>query len=133
MSKPVKVILGIATLWPFVYLLVFMGFWLYMVLWGVSHQESTKEIPVVFIGVFILHFITMIWTWGLLAIYICNVFKNDRVATDKKALWAVVLFFGNMIAMPIYWYLYIWREDEPLPKIEGPSPGLQPSKPLPVI
>ncbi|NLG84554.1 MAG: hypothetical protein GX493_08130 [Firmicutes bacterium] len=42
--------------------------------------------------------------------YIVNVFNTDLVDKDKKALWAVVLFFGNIIAMPIYWYLYIWRE-----------------------
>jgi hypothetical protein len=48
----------------------------------------------------------------LLGIYIVNVFKNDRVSKDKKALWVVVLFLGNMIAMPVYWYLYIWEEDD---------------------
>jgi cytosine/uracil/thiamine/allantoin permease len=55
---------------------------------------------------------------ALMVFYIVNVFRNDRVDKDKKALWAVVLFMGNMIAMPIYWYLYIWREtpapDSPL-------------------
>ena len=48
----------------------------------------------------------------LLFIYIRDVFKNDKVAQDKKALWAVVLFMGGVIAMPIYWYFYIWKEPE---------------------
>ena len=48
--------------------------------------------------------------FALLFIYIKNVFKNERISQDKKALWVVVLFFGNFIAMPIYWYLYIWKE-----------------------
>ena len=26
-----------------------------------------------------------------------------------KALWAIVLFLGNIFAMPVYWYLYIWK------------------------
>lgn len=60
--------------------------------------------------VFVLHGITIFWIGALLVFYIRNVFKNDRVQKDKKALWAVVLFMGNMIAMPIYWYLYVWRE-----------------------
>jgi hypothetical protein len=46
----------------------------------------------------------------LLVIYIRHVFKTDRVPQDKKSLWAVVLLLGSMIAMPIYWYLYIWPE-----------------------
>jgi hypothetical protein len=49
-----------------------------------------------------------------------NVFRNDRVDKDKKVLWAVVLFMGNMIAMPIYWYLYIWRE---VPTAGSPAPS----------
>jgi hypothetical protein len=54
------------------------------------------------------------------------VFRNDRVNKDMKVLWAVVLFMGSFIAMPIYWYLYIWR-DVPSPLInESPlvSSGL---------
>jgi len=45
-----------------------------------------------------------------LFIYIKNVFKNERISQDKKALWVVVLFLGGFVAMPIYWYLYIWKE-----------------------
>jgi hypothetical protein len=52
---------------------------------------------------------------GLTVFYMVNVFRNDRVDKDKKVLWAVVIFMGNMIAMPIYWYLYIWREETELP------------------
>ena len=38
------------------------------------------------------------------------------VPQDKKALWAVVIFMGNALAMPVYWYLYIWKplRHEPL-------------------
>jgi hypothetical protein len=54
----------------------------------------------------------MLWIFILLGIYVVNVFKNDHVSKDKKALWAVVLFLGNVIAMPVYWYLYIWKEDD---------------------
>jgi hypothetical protein len=50
-----------------------------------------------------------------------NVFRNERVNNDKKVLWAVVLFMGGMIAMPIYWYLYIWR-DEKGPAIDSNAP-----------
>jgi multisubunit Na+/H+ antiporter MnhB subunit len=47
---------------------------------------------------------------GATVIYIINVFGNDRVEKDKKALWAVVLFLGSILAMVVYWYLYIWRQ-----------------------
>jgi hypothetical protein len=57
-----------------------------------------------------VHLFTMLWIMALTVFYMVNVFKNDRVEKDKKVLWAVVIFMGSMIAMPIYWYLYIWKE-----------------------
>lgn len=60
-----------------------------------------------------LHLFTMVLSFALAGIYIANIFRNDRVAADKKALWAVVVFIGYSIAQLIYWYLYIWREPEP--------------------
>ncbi len=60
--------------------------------------------------IFVVHSLTILWTFALLAVYIRLLFKTDRVPADKKSLWAVVLFLGNMLAMPVYWYLYVWRE-----------------------
>lgn len=65
-----------------------------------------------------IHLLTMIIIVALLTFYIINVFRNDRVNKDMKILWAVILFFGSFIAMPIYWYLYIWRD----PKILAEMP-----------
>jgi ABC-type Na+ efflux pump permease subunit len=60
--------------------------------------------------IFALQFVTIILMFVLLFIYIKDVFTNQRIPQDKKALWVVVLFVGNMIAMPVYFYLYIWKE-----------------------
>jgi hypothetical protein len=57
---------------------------------------------------------------ALTVFYIVNVFRNERVVKDQKVLWAVVLFLGNVMAMPIYWYLYIWKDGLPA---GTPSPG----------
>ena len=51
----------------------------------------------------LLHPSTMLIVMALMVFYIVNVFKNERVDKDQKVLWAVVLFMGNMIAMPVYW------------------------------
>ncbi len=41
--------------------------------------------------------------------------SEDREAQvvegDKRAVWAVVLFLGNLVAMPVYWYTHIWRQN----------------------
>jgi len=56
-----------------------------------------------------MHIATMLEIMGLLVVYIVHLFKTDRVPKDQKALWAVVIFLGSVLAMPVYWYLYIWK------------------------
>ncbi len=96
-------------MWPIFYMVFFFVFVFSLIFTSFSSGPS-KEVPAGFFLIFPLHFFTIILMFVLLFIYIKNVFKNDRVAQDKKALWAVCLFLGNIIAMPIYYYLYIWRE-----------------------
>ncbi len=112
MNRSAKILLAVATLWPVMYMFIFFAFILSQVLSGVvgGGSPSGDGMPVAFAVIFVLHMLTIFWMFGLEIIYIINVFKNDRVEKDKKVLWAVVLFLGNMIAMPIYWYLYIWRD-----------------------
>ncbi|HUJ72985.1 MAG TPA: hypothetical protein VLZ30_12130 [Verrucomicrobiae bacterium] len=110
LGKTTKLLIAAATAWPLVYLFLFMGFMLFMIIRGFSGTHTQAAAPGPFILVFLLHLFTILWMFALLAFYIIYLFKTDHVAQDKKALWAVVLFCGNMIAMPVFWYLYIWRE-----------------------
>src|SRR6185369_4576249 len=107
MEKPGKVALGAATLWPFLYMVIFFGFIFSSILFS---PGTGPGFSAMFAVIFALHIFTMLLIMGLSIFYIVDVFRNNRVDKDKKALWAVVIFLGNMIAMPIYWYLYIWKE-----------------------
>lgn len=108
MKKSNKVLLGAATIWPFIYIILFMVFILSTILTRGGAGEGVG--PALKLTAFAIHLLTILWIWALLAFYMVNVFKNHRVDQDKKVLWAVVLFMGNVFAMPVYWYLYIWRE-----------------------
>jgi hypothetical protein len=110
MSRGKAITLAVFTVWPIVYMLIFMSAIFGMMIFEFVGRGQSSGPPTIIMIIFPLHFLTMIEMFVLLAIYIVDVFKTDRVPQDKKALWAVVLFLGNMIAMPIYWYLYIWRE-----------------------
>jgi hypothetical protein len=110
MTKPKALLLGAATIWPIVYLFLFMAVMSSQVfMMGMAPHASGEGIPTVFKIMFALHFLTMVWIVALMAVYIVHLFKTDAVPQDKKALWAVVLFLGNLIAMPVYWYLYVWK------------------------
>ncbi|MCE9556131.1 MAG: hypothetical protein K8T91_22510 [Planctomycetes bacterium] len=113
MSKGKAIVLAVFTAWPLLYVFMFFCLIFAIMVSGFSDANRQSGPPAIFWIIFPLHFFTMCEIAVLLVIYIRHVFKTDRVPQDKKALWAVVLFLGNMIAMPIYWYLYIWREERP--------------------
>ena len=103
--------LGIFTAWPILYMALFMCMVFGMMFWmELGRHEGRAEPPMFMLLILPLHFLTMLVMLALLVFYIVHVFKSDRVPQDQKALWAVVLFLGNAIAMPVYWYLYIWRD-----------------------
>lgn len=110
MKKSTKILLGLATLWPFLYLILFFIFFISLFLFMPGSEGEESGPPFAFVVFIALHLFTMLWIMGLTVFYIVNIFRNDRVDKDKKVLWAVVIFMGNVIAMPIYWYLYIWKE-----------------------
>ena len=114
LSKPVRLLLGVATLWPILYFVAFVGLLLFPFLsamWQVEPPIMRTPVPPRWLAVtFVLHFGTIILGLGLLVVSIVDVFKNDRITRDMKALWAIVLFMGGFIAMPVYWYLYFWRD-----------------------
>ena len=110
-TKPLALILAVFTAWPFLYMVLFMGFMFSSFLWmGAGPGAGGRGGPPnFFFLIFALHFDTILEVFALLVVYIIHLFKSPSVAADKKALWAVVLFLGNMLAMPVYWYLYIWK------------------------
>jgi hypothetical protein len=113
MKKSSAIVLIALTIWPFIYMFLFMG----GIFFAISHPgPSHADGPPLLMKVILpLHLLTMLEMMGLLVFYIVHLFRTNRVAPDKKALWAIVLFMGNMISMPFYWYFYIWKPLNELP------------------
>jgi hypothetical protein len=123
LSRPIKLIVGLLTAWPVLYIFLFFGFIAASMVWmssgagkGASHGAGP---PVAFLVLFAAHFATILLMFGLIAFYIVFLFKTDRVPQDKKALWAAVIFLGNMVAMPVFFYLYVWPEQWPRTKAQA--------------
>ncbi len=94
------------TLAPIAYIFFFVFFSFSMLATGAHSFQQTKE---QFDFIFMLQMIAILGSWALVASYVVYLFRSSYVPQEKRALWAVVLFLGNMIAMPIFWYLYVWR------------------------
>jgi hypothetical protein len=108
MSDFQKKLLGVLTAWPFAYFLLFFAFIFGMI--ALDPGELQGFFALGFLLVMLIHFLTIFLIIGLQIFYIVNVFKNDRVGKDQKIIWTIALFLGGLFAMPIYWYMNIWRE-----------------------
>ena len=107
MSDFQKKLLGVLTAWPFAYIILFI----FAIIGLVTTQPGDLEIGGLPLLLFMLvHFLTIALSIGLQIFYIVNVFKNERIGKDQRIIWVLALFFGGLFAMPIYWYLNIWRD-----------------------
>jgi hypothetical protein len=109
MSRPRAVILAVFTVCPLLYFILLTCMFFVMAMCEFDGGPHISEPQILMVAI-PLHFFTIFETFVLLVIYTVHLFKTDRVPQDKKALWAVVLVLGHAIAMPIYWYLYIWKD-----------------------
>ena len=63
-----------------------------------------------------LPILVLVLEGALIAFYLIHLVRTDRMSADKKALWAVLLLFANLLAMPFYWYFYM------RPQADGVNP-----------
>ena len=104
-SRLGKIALGILTVLPIISVL-----YSFSVLFPSINAQPQFIEPDQFNKIFSVHVLSSILALCLLIFYIVHLFRSETIANDKKALWAVVLFFGNLLAMIVYWCLYIWPE-----------------------
>lgn len=102
--------LGLLTLWPLFYMGLFFVFFMYMV-FSMTRGRHQAPAPDLFLYIFPLHCCTILLIFVLTGVYVFHAYKTDRIPPDRRILWVVILLFGNMMAFPIYWYLYLWRSD----------------------
>ncbi len=99
LSKPVKILVGLATAWTVIYPLIFLAIW-FLMAFGIFFSASLPA--------------------------------TEAGEVSPPAMLPFGLFFGiffmGFIAMPIYYYLYIWCEQPPAWALEpgtGPSVGVK--------
>jgi hypothetical protein len=108
-KKPLAILIGLFTIWPIIYLLLFMVFFVVMAFTIFQHAPQHQSGPGFFPYIVIPHVGTMLLMFALMAFYIVHVFKNAALKDDRRVLWAVVLFMGLPFSAPVYWWLFIWR------------------------
>lgn len=51
--------------------------------------------------------------FGLVIWYLRDAVRNAALDTAGTVIWALVFLQLGMVAMPVYWFLYIWRTATP--------------------
>jgi hypothetical protein len=105
MNKLQKILLGIATIFPIIYIIIFSTIII------LSIFTYTIDIDAIFIYLFGAHIFTMIFTIALIIIYIIHILKNTMISSKlEKIILLILIFSFNIIAMPIYYYIYIVKK-----------------------
>jgi hypothetical protein len=110
LTRGKKIALALATAWPPLYMILFLGVFMLTFLNFATMTNGAggpKHIPTPFLVLFPLHALTMLLGIGLLVIYVLHALQNEKLDQNTRVLWAVLIFVGNYIAMPIYFYKYV--------------------------
>ncbi len=127
MSYRKKILLGIATLWPFVYLLFFIAL---MIIWAagtiwqaLNANRATGPDLTGFYGgpAFLalgvataaLHVMTAVEGLVVFVFYVYHITTNARLTEGQRVSWVMLLISTAALAMPLYFYLHVWREPRP--------------------
>ncbi len=110
LSGSEKVFVGILAIWPLLYsvLLILL---LFSLAGGVEESDALEETSGPGLILIYLFIPTSVLMLSLIFnfIFYC-IFKSDRVPTDQKVLWTILLISVNIFALPIFWYKYVWRD-----------------------
>jgi hypothetical protein len=110
--RRMRVPMGAAMLYAAVWLAMVMAY-MNSGLWPPhSPDEFSRSMPL-FMVVSVFHSIAVICVFGVTALCMAHAIGNKELSSRSRMVWAFVLFFFHMLVIPVYWYLYFWREPIP--------------------
>ena len=110
LPRILKVVLGLLTAVPAVYVVLFAVMLARMVLWGATGDPRARTTPVPMTDLMWVHLAVMVLLIGLETFYLLYLFRTDRVPPDQRAKWAVALLVVNVAALPLFFFFHVWPE-----------------------
>lgn len=123
LSRRTKIWLGIASIWPIVYFALFIAGFVCIGMFAPmtvpAGHTGHPSAPIAIIAMVLVFFVilpvlTSVLAMRLIAFYRKHIVNTERLTQDQKMLWGILIRLGGVVALPIYWYRYIWREPIPL-------------------
>jgi len=107
-SEYTRLIVGIITIIPFVYMIAFIIF--ILIPYGVSVYTNSyviaRRIDSKFLSLYVAHISIIIYCFILYFYYLHHVKRNNALSDAEKKAWLALLRHLGLFAMPIYWYRY---------------------------
>jgi hypothetical protein len=117
-NKTIKIWLGFLSAWvviaPFLGVAAWFVFMFSII--GLSESQVAPEnllIPAVFLPFFLLMMCTSFLQMGLSAFYLTHIILNKTGNDVLRVVLGILVFFFPYIAMPIYFFVYLWPEKPP--------------------
>lgn len=111
LNQPIKILVGLGTIWMLLYPLVFVAFILFVPL---IPLELEINLSYLFFNVFgMLIILSLPIQIGLMLFYLIHVIKNKTASEVVRIILGIGLFLMPVIAMPVYYFTYIWRDSPP--------------------
>ena len=127
LKRSTKILLGVATIWPLIYIFIFMAVIFGMMAFSFGGPPPDPSFGPIFgigfMAFFVVHFLTIMLGFGMTIFYIIHAIKNENLQSDWKAIWAVLFFIAGMFAEPVYWYLQIWKAPDAEQRVGELSPA----------
>jgi len=102
LSNSQRILLGILSIWPFIYIPFFVVFTIGM--------TFATDSPVPIFIIIPLHMLTMLVNLGLMIFFVVHAIKTIDPKDDMRIIWVVIILLLGILANPVYWYLRIWRD-----------------------
>ena len=114
LSKTLAVVLGILTFLPFIGLVIMIALLIFEIVLLIFSETPVNPLLYLF---YLNYLVPIISGYTLLYLtlgifYFVHIIQNGFLDTEKKVLWITVLIILNGLAMPFYWYLYLWKSSK---------------------
>ncbi|MFC2014567.1 hypothetical protein ACFLUP_01075 [Chloroflexota bacterium] len=108
MKKPVKLLLGIFSLIPIIWL-AFTIYFAASILFTGNGLDSGVEILIALTAVLFTLLAGLIIISVFIILYIFMVFRNKQFDGRTKTFWFLMILVFHWVSIPVYWYKYIWN------------------------
>ena len=104
MRKKWKLVLGILSIIPILYIMFFV-----FLIIGARNGSDEFILP---IYIWMLHVFIAILSFAQFIFYLIHIVKNETIMKEKKIVWIIFLYFASFITFPFYWYNYIYKDKQ---------------------